>query len=96
MNDFRKWIMAVSFGAALLTPVLQAAPAPDRDDRAHGYYDADHRDYHRWNRQEERSWRGYWTSERQPYVNWEHANEEQRRAYWRWRHEQERRRNHRY
>jgi hypothetical protein len=81
----------ISFGAATLVPLAGlafAAPREDRDDvRHHRYWDSDHHDYHRWNRDEDRRWHAYWTRDRGPFISWERANEEQRRAYWRWRHE---------
>jgi hypothetical protein len=96
MKRFRKLVAAVPLYLALIGSIaFAAAPGNDRDDRAHRYYDRDYRDYHTWNTAEQSYWRGYWTRERRPYVSWNRASNEQRRAYWRWRHEQERRRNHR-
>jgi len=95
MSKLRKWLVTLPFCISVIGSVAFAAPANDRDDRAHRYYDQEHKDYHNWNNAEQGYWRGYWTNERRPYVSWNHSSEAQRRAYWRWRHEQEVRRAHR-
>jgi hypothetical protein len=56
MNDFRRWIVLVPFGLALIAPVMNAAPDHDRDSRTHRYYDQDRKDYHNWNANEQRYW----------------------------------------
>lgn len=90
MINFRKWIATLPLAVTLITPVATFASDHDRDDRNHRYYDNEYKDYHNWNADEQRYWRGYWANERRPYVDWDRASDEQRRAYWRWRHEQER------
>lgn len=86
----KKLLLALPLGVALLAPTYTFAQDHDRDDyrgREHRYYDADHRDYHEWNGNEDRAYRRYWEYRHRRYRAWERANERQRREYWRWRHE---------
>jgi hypothetical protein len=52
------------------------------------YYDADHRDYHRWDGDEDRAYRAYWTEvrPRDPYRDYGRLNPGEQRDYWNWRH----------
>lgn len=52
------------------------------------YYDADHRDYHRWDPDEDRAYHGYWNDRhpREPYRDYGRLDGGQQRDYWNWRH----------
>jgi hypothetical protein len=52
------------------------------------YYDADHRDYHRWDGDEDRAYRIYWNQNRarDPYRDYGRLNPGEQREYWNWRH----------
>jgi hypothetical protein len=52
------------------------------------YYDADHRDYHRWDPDEDRAYRVYWgeAHPREPYREYGRLNGGEQRNYWNWRH----------
>jgi hypothetical protein len=52
------------------------------------YYDADHRDYHRWDGDEDRAYRVYWgeAHPREPYRDYGRVNGDEQRNYWNWRH----------
>lgn len=52
------------------------------------YYDADHRDYHRWDGNEDGAYHQYWRErhEREEYRDYGRLNAEQQRDYWNWRH----------
>ena len=52
------------------------------------YYDADHRDYHQWDRDEDRAYHVYWNENhsRDPYRNYGRLNPGEQREYWDWRH----------
>jgi hypothetical protein len=52
------------------------------------YYDADHRDYHRWDDDEDRAYRVYWgeAHPRDPYRAYGRLNPGEQREYWEWRH----------
>ena len=77
-------------GALLLTAGLMAAPlaiADDRDHDTHRYYDRDHKDYHRWNDNEQRSY-GVFLNENHIQVHvFRKAPPTEQQQYWKWRHE---------
>jgi len=50
-------------------------------------YDRDHRDYHRWNRVEDRRYRAYLAERHERYLAFRRANRQRQIAYWRWRHD---------
>jgi hypothetical protein len=54
----------------------------------HRVYDRDHRDYHAWNRAEERAYRQYFAERHLRYVRYARQRRVQQGAYWQWRHEQ--------
>jgi hypothetical protein len=53
-----------------------------------GVYDPEYRDYHRWDRNEDRAYHDYWRErhERERYRDYGRLNAEQQRDYWNWRH----------
>lgn len=57
-------------------------------------YDPYRRDYHDWNRDEQRAYRAYLAERHRSYVAYQHQRLAERRAYWRWRHEREERLEH--
>ena len=57
-------------------------------------YDPYRRDYHAWNRDEQRAYREYLASRHRTYVSYQRQRAAERRAYWRWRHEREERLEH--
>jgi hypothetical protein len=57
-------------------------------------YDPYGRDYHYWDRVEERRYRAYLAERHHAYVAYQRQRLAERRAYWRWRHEREERREH--
>lgn len=54
---------------------------------AHRYYDADHNDYHRWNRNEV-VYYNQWTTQNHmdPHRDYKHLSKEDQKRYWDWRH----------
>ena len=48
------------------------------------YYDADHGDYHRWDRDEDRAYHDYWGERhaREPYRDYGRLDADQQRDYW--------------
>jgi len=52
------------------------------------YYDADHRDYHRWDGDEDRAYHDYWNQRhpREEYRDFNRLDGDQQRDYWNWRH----------
>ena len=75
-------------GAFLLAAGLMAAPlamADDHDNRR--YYDRDHKDYHRWDANEQRSY-GIFLNENHIQVHvFRKARPTEQQQYWKWRHE---------
>jgi hypothetical protein len=52
------------------------------------YYDAEHRDYHRWDPDEDRAYHNYWNErhEHEDFRDYSKLNEDQQKDYWNWRH----------
>jgi hypothetical protein len=87
------------FGALLLTAALAAPSAMNaaskpqengrqeehRDDRTR-VYDRDHKDYHNWNDNEDRSYRVYLGERHRDYHPFAELKAKEQRAYWSWRH----------
>jgi hypothetical protein len=51
------------------------------------YYDADRKDYHEWNDNENRAYRHWLEESHKPYHEWTKASKAEQRAYWQWRHD---------
>jgi hypothetical protein len=83
----KKTLTTLTFGVALIAPVVLTAQPPDhRDERHDPYYDRKHNDRHEWNANEDRAYRRYWEDQHRKYIDWQHASQRQRDAYWAWRH----------
>ena len=54
-------------------------------------YDEPHRDYHRWNGEEERMYRQYLTERHRTYIEFRVLDRGDQDDYWRWRHDHDRR-----
>jgi hypothetical protein len=50
-------------------------------------YDEYHSDYHTWDRDEDRVYRGYWNEHHEPYRDYDKLNKDEQKDYWNWRHE---------
>ena len=50
-------------------------------------YDGPHRDYHRWDRHEEASFRVYLNERHMPYHDFQRLNANEQNDYWNWRHD---------
>ncbi len=50
-------------------------------------YDRDHKDYHVWNDNEDRAYRGYLTDQHQEYKPYAKMKRPEQGKYWNWRHE---------
>lgn len=64
----------------------------DRDDHERNrseqrYYDAQRKDYHNWNGDEDRAWHHWLETNHREYHDWAKANKREQRDYWKWRHE---------
>jgi hypothetical protein len=49
-------------------------------------YDEPHRDYHRWDRNEDRVYRVYLTDNHREYRDFNRLDKKQQEEYWAWRH----------
>ncbi len=83
----RRYLGMLFMGATLLVPAAVLADEHHDRDKDHRYYDADSKDYHEWNEQEQRAYRHYLEERREHYRPWNKMTAEQQREYWRWRHE---------
>jgi len=83
----KKTFSALTLVAALGGSVLIPATANAQSGVELRFYDRSHRDYHHWNRNEDRFYREYLNEHRYRYRAFSHMNKKQQREYWRWRHE---------
>ncbi len=93
----RRFISAllVSTAALLVVPAIgHAGEPPSTTTAPRRVYDPYRRDYHNWNRDEERAYRAYLAERHRNYVTYQRQRAAERRAYWRWRHEREERLEH--
>lgn len=82
----RKSFVALTLAAAIGGSVLVSAPASAAPSVVIRFFDRDHHDYHRWNRQEDRRYRAYLAERHQRYLAFQRASRQRQIAYWRWRH----------
>ena len=78
---FALTVMAALGGSALLPAAAQAQGVELR------FYDRSHRDYHRWDRDEDQRYRAYLAERHRRYLAFQRASRQRQREYWRWRHE---------
>ena len=78
-----------ALGASALLPATASAQDRDHDRQIQErrMYDRNHRDYHNWNRDEDRTYREYLKDHHRRYVDFSRTNKRQQRAYWQWRHD---------
>ncbi len=81
---------------AVLAPTSAQAAQPSATTTAprttRRIYDPYRRDYHNWNRDEQRAYRAYLAERHRTYIAYRRQQLAERRAYWRWRHERAERR----
>ena len=76
-----RFIGSVLLATTILVPMVSAGCAA----RVR-YYDAEYRDYHRWDAREEGAYHRYWDERHERYRDWRELNEQEQRDYWNWRH----------
>jgi exonuclease VII large subunit len=82
-------LSAVVLGLALAGPMVLTTTTPSEGAAITvRVYDREHRDYHRWDRGEERAYRHYLSERHRAYARYARQRQAERRTYWRWRHEQ--------
>ena len=85
MNKSYRYIGAIFLATALTAPIaVIAAPAPQAAVQVR-VYDAEHKDYHNWDANEDRSYQRYRTEhhEKRDFVQ---LSTRQQTVYWNWRH----------
>jgi hypothetical protein len=81
-KTFSALTIMAALGGSLVLPV--AAQAQGISLR---FYDRSHKDYHRWNSDEDRRYREYLNEQHRRYRAFSRTNRVQQREYWRWRHD---------
>lgn len=71
--------------ASVISPVAVMAQEDHRGEVR--YYDRDGRDYHNWNREEDRRYRAYLVERHRAYVPFVRIDVRRRQEYFRYRHE---------
>jgi len=96
-RNFRYRSSALFVAAALAAPMAVFAAAkpqnranqeehhPNGND-SHKVYDRNHKDYHNWDADEDRSYRQYLGEKHREYRPFSEASQKLQSAYWNWRH----------
>jgi hypothetical protein len=50
-------------------------------------YDTERRDYHPWDRREDRAYHRYWNERHEPYRDYGKLDRDRQNDYWKWRHD---------
>jgi Ni/Co efflux regulator RcnB len=93
MKKAIRYLSSLLLMAVLTAPLaLQAQDRDDRHDRDRDnqrVYDRDHKDYHQWNADEDRSYREWYedTHHGKKFRDYSHLKRKDQDAYWKWRHE---------
>jgi hypothetical protein len=95
----QRMLSALLMTAVMAAPMVVPTSALAREPRANAtitlrVYDPYRRDYHDWDRREEREYRAYLAERHRSYSGYQRQRLAERRAYWRWRHEREERLEH--
>jgi hypothetical protein len=84
---FSTFILTAALAA--MGPISSAANPQDgdhRDDNHVRYYDRNHKDYHNWDDNEDRSYRIYLGERHREYHPFVEVSHRQQQSYWNWRH----------
>lgn len=83
----RHFLNALCLAAVLSAPLAIRADDEHHENRSDKrYYDAQRKDYHNWNDQEDRAYRSYLEERHREYRPYERLNKKEQRDYWDWRH----------
>ena len=85
MKRFSLYSVALLAGAAMATPLVSGATPRPQDER--GVYDRDHKDYHKWDDNENRAWRRWLSENHRKDHEFAKASRKEQGEYWKWRHE---------
>ena len=82
----RNTFSALVLVAAFVSPVLVSSTAQAQTGVELRIYDKNHKDYHNWNGDEDRTYRQYLTDNHRKYRDFKKQSASQQRTYWTWRH----------
>jgi len=86
MHRAKLYIASLFFTAVLVAPMsIMAAPRAQASVQIK-VYDRDHKDYHNWDDNEDRAYRGYLTEQHKTYKVYAKQNHKSQSEYWNWRH----------
>jgi hypothetical protein len=87
MHLSHRYIASLFLTAALVAPVaIMAAPAPQEANVQLRFYDRQHKDYHNWDDNENRSWGHYLTQNHRNAHEFSKASRREQSKYWNYRH----------
>jgi hypothetical protein len=81
MRQSRSYRLSIILAAALTSAAIGSGCVARV-----GFYDRDHRDYHRWDDREDHRYRMFLSERHQDYRGFPSLNADDQRDYWRWRH----------
>jgi hypothetical protein len=88
MHRSYRFVAALFLSAAIAAPVsVMAAPAAQDASVQVRVYDKDHKDYHNWDDNEDRAYRGYLADQHMTYRAYNKQHHKTQQQYWNWRHE---------
>jgi hypothetical protein len=87
MHLAHRYITSLFLTAAIAAPVaILAAPVPQEARVQVRVYDKQHKDYHNWDDNENRSWGQYLNENHKNSHEFSKANKREQSSYWNWRH----------
>jgi hypothetical protein len=85
MQLAHRYIASLFLSATLVAPVVIVA-APQEANVQVRFYDRQHKDYHNWDDNENRSWGVFLTQNHKRSHEFSRANKREQSDYWKWRH----------
>ena len=85
MQLAHRYIASLFLTATLVAPVAIMA-APQEANVQVRFYDRQHKDYHNWDDNENRSWGVFLTQNHKRSHEFSRANKREQSNYWKWRH----------
>ena len=92
MHRGYNFLVTAFLAAALAVPLagaLQDHDNHDHDRDDHRIYDRDHKDYHTWDANEDRAYRGWLETRHETYLDFNRLDAKRQQEYWAWRHNHE-------
>lgn len=87
MRFAQRFISSLILTAAIAAPaVMLAKPMPNDDGIQVRIYDRNHKDYHNWDDNENRSWGVYLTNNHKKGHEFSKSSKREQSNYWNWRH----------